>query len=84
MAKDFINSLLPFIISLTVLFFLWGLFQMVRASDGEAREEAKGYVIWAIIALFVMVSVWGLVNVLVRSFRLDNSAPPLPTVRDVI
>jgi heme/copper-type cytochrome/quinol oxidase subunit 2 len=56
---------------------------MVRASDGDAREEAKGYVIWAVIALFVMVSVWGLVNILVRSFRLDNSAPPLPTVRDV-
>jgi heme/copper-type cytochrome/quinol oxidase subunit 2 len=82
MANDFINTLLPFIISLTVLFFLWGLFQMVRAGDGEGREEARGYVTWAIIALFVMVSVWGLVNLLVRSFRLDNSAPPLPMIRD--
>ncbi len=83
MAKDFINSLLPFIISLTALFFLWGLFQMVRSTDDSAREEARVYVTWAIIALFVMVSVWGLVNVLVRSFRLDNSAPPLPVIRDV-
>lgn len=78
MAKDFINVLMPFIISLTVLVFIWGIFRMVTSSDGAAREEARGYITWGIIALFVMVSVWGLVNILVRSINLDNTAPPAP------
>ncbi len=75
MAKDFINVLMPFIISITVLVFIWGLFRMVTSSDGSAREDARGYVTWGIVALFVMVSVWGLVNILVSSFGLNNTAP---------
>lgn len=78
-ANDLINRLIPFVIALTVLFFLWGVFRFVMSgSDAEARTEARGFMIWGIIALFVMVSVWGLVNILVRSFNLDVSAPPAP------
>lgn len=78
-ANDLINRLIPFIIALTVLVFLWGVFKFViSGGDGEARKEAQGYMIWGIIALFVMVSVWGLVNILVRSFNLENTAPPAP------
>lgn len=78
-ASDLINRLIPFVIALTVLIFLWGIFKFVIAGgDGEARKEAQGYIIWGIVALFVMVSVWGLVNILVRSVNLDNTAPAAP------
>lgn len=78
-ANDLINRLIPFVIALTVLIFLWGVFRFVMSGgDGDKRKEAQGYMIWGIIALFVMVSVWGLVNILVRSFNLDPAAPPAP------
>ena len=78
-ANDLINRLIPFIIALTVLVFLYGIFRFVIAGgDGEQRKEAQGYIIWGVVALFVMVSVWGLVNILVRSINLDNTAPPAP------
>ena len=78
-ANDLINRLIPFIIALTVLFFLWGILRFVMAGgDGEQRKEAQGYIVWGVVALFVMISVWGLVNILVRSVNLDNTAPPAP------
>ncbi len=78
-ANDLINRLIPFIIALTILLFLWGVFKFVSSGgDGESRKEAQGYMIWGVVALFVMVSVWGLVNILVRSFNLDNTAPASP------
>jgi fumarate reductase subunit D len=78
-SNDLINRLLPFVITLTVLVFLWGVFKFVIAgADGDQRKEAQGYMIWGIIALFVMVSVWGLVNILVRTFDLNPLAPPAP------
>ncbi len=77
--NDLINRLIPFVIALTVLWFLWGIFRLILAGgDSEARKEATGYIVWGVIALFVMVSVWGLVNILVRSVNLDNTAPPAP------
>jgi hypothetical protein len=78
--RNLINQLIPFIIALTVLVFLWGIFKYVLATDAESRKEAQGYMIWGIIALFVMVSVWGLVNILVRTTNLDNVAPKAPGV----
>lgn len=78
MASDLINRLIPFIIALTVLVFLWGVFRFVLARDSDATKEAQSFMIWGIIALFVMVSVWGLVNILVRSFALQNQAPEPP------
>jgi hypothetical protein len=78
MASDLINRLIPFIIALTVLVFLWGVFRYVLSRDSDSQKEAQGYMIWGIIALFVMVSVWGLVNILIKSFSLQNTAPEVP------
>ncbi len=79
-ANTLINRLIPFIIALTVLVFLWGVFKFVISNDAEGRKEARGYMIWGIVSLFIMVSVWGLVNILVRTFSLNTNAPALPQV----
>jgi len=79
-ANMLINRLIPFIIALTVLIFLYGVLRFVIANDAEKRKEARGYMVWGVISLFVMVSVWGLVNILVRTFSLDNNAPIAPAL----
>ena len=62
-----------------VVYFLWGVLQYLKQDDEKAREEGKMKILYGLIALFVMVSVWGLVNVLSGTFNLtNNSAPPLP------
>lgn len=81
MASNLISRLIPTIIALTVLVFLWGVFKLISSGgDGDARKEGLGYMWWGVVALFVMVSVWGLVNVLVRSFALNNTAPEPPRI----
>jgi len=73
---DFINRLIPFVIGLAVLFFIWGLIKYITAGGDEgSRKEAINTIIWGIVVLFVMVSVWGLVNILVNTFGLENQAP---------
>lgn len=74
-ANSLIGRLIPFIIALTVLVFLWGVFKFVISNDAEGRKEARGYMVWGIVSLFIMISVWGLVNILVRSFSLNNTRP---------
>ncbi len=76
-----INTLVPFIVGLAVLTIIWGLFNYVAgAGDEEKRAQAKQYIIWGIIGVFLMLSVWGLVNVLVNSFSLENTTrPAVPT-----
>jgi fumarate reductase subunit D len=62
---DIINDLVRFVMVLALLFFLFNVFKLVFANgDEKSIEEAKTFMFYGIIALFVMVSVWGLVNIL--------------------
>lgn len=75
---ELINSLIPIVISIALLLFLIGIVRYVTAGgDEEARAAARGMIIFGIIALFVMVSVWGFVNILSRSiFNGSNTYNP--------
>lgn len=76
-----VNALIPFIIGLAVLFFLWGVLQFVKAGGNEDDiREGRNRMVYGIIAIFVMVSLWGLVNILDNTFGLDSRyIPCLPT-----
>ena len=57
-----INLLIPIVFALALLYFFWGLAQYILASGDAAKlEEGRNKMIWGIVALFVMASVWGLV-----------------------
>ncbi|MBI2046368.1 MAG: hypothetical protein HYT28_03045 [Parcubacteria group bacterium] len=80
--SELLNSVIPIIITIAVIYFLWGVGKYIMSSgDSEKQEEARGMMIYGIIGLFVMVSVWGLVNILVQTVGLDSGAiPNLPQV----
>jgi uncharacterized membrane protein YidH (DUF202 family) len=63
--RGLINMATPVVIGLAFLFFLWGLMKFVLAAGNEdKREEGKKIMIWGIVAIFIMVSVWGIVQLL--------------------
>lgn len=58
-----VGVLLPIVVALALLAFFWGLAKFIFAAGDEgAKDEGKRIMIWGLIALFVMVSVWGLVG----------------------
>lgn len=63
-----IKTVVPLIVGLTLLYFIWGIFQLVSSNSEDSRKEAVGYITYGIVALFVMVSVWGLVSILTSTF----------------
>jgi hypothetical protein len=76
-----INTVLvPVVFALSFLVFIWGIFNYFIAggSDEEKRDKGKKLLVWGLIGFFVMLSVWGLVNVLVRTAGLDNGRPQPP------
>ena len=63
----FINStLIPLVFGLALLVFLWGIFKffILGGSEESKREEGKQLMMYAIIGFVVMVSVWGIVNLI--------------------
>lgn len=76
---SWIDRLIPLVISIALILFLIGIVQFVTAGgDEEKRAAARGMIIFGIIALFVMVSVWGFVNILSRTFFGNQGATIRP------
>lgn len=82
--NDGVKTLIPLLIGIAILLFVYGLVMFILAADDEeARSKARLKMVWGVIAIFVMVSVWGLVNVLDNFFNLNTNPvkpPVVPTV----
>lgn len=77
-----INEILvPIIFAIAFIVFIWGIFQFFIAGkqDPETRDKGKSLMFWGLIGFFVMVSVWGLVNILVNSLDLNTNVPNYPS-----
>ncbi len=72
--KGTVDKLIPFLVGLALLGFFWGLVKFIFQGnkDEDSRTEAKNMMIYAIIALFVMTAVWGLVGFLGTAIGIDQ------------
>lgn len=73
---------LPIVVGLALLAFFWGLVKFIFAQGNEeAKTDAKKIMLWGLIALFVMVSVWGLINFIGTAFGIgQGDTVVVPTV----
>lgn len=72
-----LDHYIPFLIILASLIFLVGVVRFVGAGDSEeARQSGRNVMIFGIIVLFVMFSVWGIVRLVYGTFF--NSGLTLP------
>ncbi len=56
------SALIQVAITLALVYFMWGVVQYVLSSDSaEERKKSKQVMLWGVISMFVIVSVWGIV-----------------------
>ena len=74
-----LKAIVPLLFAIALATFIYGVFDFIRASaSGEETGEKKQFMIWGIVALAVMFSVWGLVSLLQNTFGIHNVIPSLP------
>ena len=64
-----INQIVPLIFAIAFLFIMWKLIDawVLHPDDGSKREEGKTIIITGVIVLVIMLSIWGILNLLVSS-----------------
>lgn len=72
------NVLVPVLFAIAFIVFLWGAFDVfiLGATSEETKEKGKNLMLWGLIGFFVMVSIWGLVNILTGTVSFGNNAGP--------
>ena len=67
--SNVLKPIVPFVVSLTVAYFLWGTAKYIMyAGEAAKREEGRKMMLNGIIALAVMTSFWGVAKILVNTF----------------
>lgn len=75
-AANYLNIALELLMGFAVLAFVWYIVKYFIATGDKAnRSEAAMYLLWSIIGFAVIVSMWGLVNVVVNTFNLGTHTP---------
>ncbi|MEZ4103335.1 MAG: hypothetical protein R3B55_02115 [Candidatus Paceibacterota bacterium] len=67
-----LNVVIPILITLAVLYTIWGVIKYATAKESEDQAEGCVVIITGIIGLFVIVSIWGLVAVLNSTFGINQ------------
>ena len=64
-----INQVIPLIFAFAFLFIMWKLLDawVLHPDDGSKREEGKTIIITGVIVLVIMLSGWGILNLLINS-----------------
>ncbi|MEK7477853.1 MAG: pilin [Patescibacteria group bacterium] len=74
--------LVGLLLTAALVVFFWGMVKYINSLSSEKdKQEGKQLMIWGVVALFVMVSVWGLVNLLQGTFLGDVSTTPFPVIQ---
>lgn len=78
---NILDIVIPVLIILGVVYFVWGVVTYVISSDEEAKKAGKDRMIFGIIGLVVIVAMWGLVGIVTKTFGLSGTTEyTIPTV----
>ena len=76
---------IPFIIGIGFLVFVWGMFKffIVGGSNDEEKEKGKNLMIYATLGFVLIIVFWGIVNLLTASTGLEGGSVVTPTVKGI-
>ena len=69
----YLNMILVLMMGLAIVMFVWYIIRYFIRPDAD-RKEAGSYLMYSIIGFFVILSFWGIVNILQGTFKLGNSS----------
>src|SRR3989344_5056086 len=69
------NVVIGLAISLAVVWIIINIIRYLIAGGEEGRKKGGWAIFYGVIALFVILSIWGLVAILKSSFRTQDQTP---------
>lgn len=79
---DLVDLAIPIMFTLVILFFFWNVFWYVKDPDGEEKAARKTRILWGLLGLFVIASIWGIVSIIQNALGVDDDtiAPNITTI----
>ncbi|MFA6295336.1 MAG: pilin [Candidatus Paceibacterota bacterium] len=75
------NLVIYFLVALAVIYIVYNVVMyIVKGDNPEEKSKAGLNVLWGIVGLFIIVSIWGLVGILTNTFKTAPNTPVIPSL----
>lgn len=78
LVNTFLNAAIGLLVTLAIIAFFYGLVKYLFTKGQEGSSEALKIMFWGVIAIFVMVSVWGIIRLLQNTLKVTSTDPIIP------
>ena len=72
-SKVIINPALQVLFAIATLYFIYAVIKLV-SSNGTDKASARDTVMWSLIGMFIMISVYGIINFVIATFDLPSNS----------
>jgi len=72
-----INPLIGLLFAVAFIYFTYGIVKFLSMdADGksQSRNEAKSAILWGLIGMLIMFSVFGIIQFILATFKIDNNS----------
>lgn len=71
--KYIFNPVIIFLVILAICYFLYGIYEYLAGGEsGDARETGQRHIMWGLIGLFIMVSVFFILRVILGTIGIGD------------
>ncbi len=71
-----LNPLIFLFFGIALVVFFWGIFKFIARNDDESeREQGKRSMVWGLVGMFIMFSVFGIVNLILKTLGISPAYP---------
>jgi TRAP-type C4-dicarboxylate transport system permease small subunit len=73
--REVIDIVIPALMALAVAVFFYGIVKYILSSgDSSGEKEARGYITWGLVGVFVLACFWGLIEILANTLGIGTDA----------
>lgn len=71
--KVIINPIIQIVFAVATIVFVYGVFEFIRGADNpEVRKQGQQHMLWGIIGLAIMTSVFTIIRILINTLGADT------------
>ena len=76
-----VNPLITLMFAVAVVIFLYGMLEfLLESQSGEKKTSGKSHMLWGIVGITIMLAVWTLLGIVLRTFHIEGIEPEQGTV----